>query len=275
MDDLLNAQDIAAILSEAWDSTPRPGVTRARAERLLKRLLELPGKDPNAKDWSEYFSARHKMLGGDLAGARAAFERIAAASGKQTGFPYRGYRWRHYLTVRQAALLESGRIADLQLRREDALGHYKQLLSSITVPAYSEDYHNDYLLIAKAYDAIRGLTQVPYSKTLEVEKSAASFQSEVFRESTESSGELKKALELSRTGKWLEAAILVEDVLKQGKASPDERCEGYIIAASAYARDKKTAAARRHLQSFDAECGDISAESWLLQRRKQLEEVLK
>jgi tetratricopeptide (TPR) repeat protein len=133
MDRLLKAQDIAAILAEAWDSTPQSGVKRERTERLLNRLLELSDKDPKAKGWSEYFSARHKMLRNDYVGATKDFDRIAKSE-KLLGFPLRGYGWRHHLTILQAALLELGRIADMQGRREEAVKHYKQLLSSITVP---------------------------------------------------------------------------------------------------------------------------------------------
>src|SRR5687767_13724415 len=55
MDELLTAEDIAAILSEAWDSTLRTGVARERAERLLSRLQKLTdGDDPRARAWGEY-----------------------------------------------------------------------------------------------------------------------------------------------------------------------------------------------------------------------------
>lgn len=274
MDSSLTAQDIAAILAEAWDSTAQSGATRERGERLLKRLLELSEKDPKAKAWGEYFSARHKMLQGDYAGASRDFQKIAGGK-KLSGFPFRSYGWRQYLTVQQSALLELGRIADLQERREEAIRHYKQLLLSITVPEYSEDYHNDYLFYATAYNAVRFLTQTPYSKKLELEKRAANFQTVSSSSTTESSEELKKAMNLSRIGKWLEAATLIEDFLKKGNSSLNERCEGYIIAASAYARDKKPVDARRHLKTFDAECGDLSRESWIFQRRGQIEELLK
>ncbi len=272
MDDLLKAQDIAAILAESWDSTPQSGGTRARTERLLNRLLKLSDRDPKARGWGEYFSARHKMLAGDFAAARTAFE-IISRSEKLLEFPYRGYRWRHYLTIQQAALLELGRIADLQKRREEAVSYYKRLLLSITIPEYSEDYHDKYLFYATTYNAIRGLIQTTYS--IESEKSVANPQIAALGPTTQSSEEMKKALNLSRSGKWSEAATLIEDILKKGNAPPNERCEGYVIAASAYAKDKKTSDARRHLQSFDAKCRELPAESWLVQRRKQIEVLLK
>lgn len=273
-DDLLKAQDIAAILAESWDSSARATVSQERAERLLKRLLNFSDKDPKSKAWGEYFSARHKMLGGDLAGARVNFERIAGLR-QSARFPFKGFRWRHYLTLQQAALLELGRIADLEGRRAEAIGHYKQLLSLLTLPEYSEDYHSDYLFYATAYAAIRGLTYTPYAKTLELEKVVANSETAPTNMATHSSEELKKALNLSRTGKWLEAAVLIEDFLKKDNVSLIERCEGYVIAASVYTRDKKAVEARRHLKSFDAECNELSEKSWVFQRRKQIEELLK
>jgi tetratricopeptide (TPR) repeat protein len=273
-DDLLKAQDIAAILAESWDSSARATVSQERAERLLKRLLNLSDKDPKSKAWGEYFSARHKMLGGDLAGARVNFERIAGLR-QLSRFPFKGSRWRHYLTLQQAALLELGRIADLEGRRAEAIEHYNQLLSLLTLPEYSEDYHSDYLFYATAYAAIRGLTYTPYTKTLELEKVVANSETVPTTTATQSSEELKKALNLSRTGKWLEAAVLIEDFLKKDNVSLIERCEGYVIAASVYTRDKKAVEARRHLKSFDAECDELSKESWVFQRRKQIEELLK
>jgi tetratricopeptide (TPR) repeat protein len=274
MDRLLKAQDIAAILAEAWDSTPQSGVKRERTERLLNRLLELSDKDPKAKGWSEYFSARHKMLGSDYVGAAKNFDRISKSE-KLLGFPLRGYGWRHHLTIQQAALLELGRMADMQGRREEAVKHYKQLLSCITVPGYSEDRHSDYRFIATAYNAVRFLIQTPYSKALEAAKNPTNTAATTSRVTTEASEKLQKAMNLSRNEKWSEATGIIEDVLKNGTASPKERCEGYILAAFNYAKDKKATDARRHLESFDKVCGDMSAGSWVFRERKLVESLLK
>jgi tetratricopeptide (TPR) repeat protein len=274
MDKLLNAQDIAAILAEAWDSTPESGVKRERTERLLNRLLELSDKDQKAKGWSEYFSARHKMLGSDYVGAIKDFDRIAKSE-KLLGFPLRGYGWRHHLTIQQAALLELGRMADMQGRREEAVKRYKQLLSSIIVPGYSEDRHSDYRFIATAYNAVRFLIQTPYSKALETAKNPANVAATTSRVTTEASEKLLKAMNLGRNQKWSEATVIIEDVLKNGNVSRVERCEGYILAAFNYAKDKKAADARRHLKSFDTGCGDMSAGSWVFRERKLVEALLK
>ncbi|HEX8557041.1 MAG TPA: hypothetical protein VF668_03010 [Pyrinomonadaceae bacterium] len=269
-DDLLTAEDIAAILYEAWDSTPRPGVTRERAERLLARLQSLAGEDPRAKSWGEYFAARRLMLGGDMAGARAAFERIAAGAA-ETRSPFPGSRWRSHLTLRQSALLELGRIADLQGRRGEAVGHYGRLLASLKAPAYSEDYHSDYLFLATARNAVRALTLAPYTKAAGAEADARETASAAPPDSGSRAGDgLLKALEMSRAGEWAAAAALVEETLRGPEATHRERCEGHVIAAGAYARARKDADSRRHLTKFDAECGDLSPEHWVFRERKKL-----
>jgi tetratricopeptide (TPR) repeat protein len=274
MDKLLNAQDIAAILAEAWDTTPQSGVRRERAERLLKRLLELSDKDLKAKTWGEYFSARQKMLAGNYAAAGNDFEKIARSK-NPLGFPLRSYSWRQHFTVQQAALLELGRIADLNGRREEAIKRYEQLLLSIKIPEYSEDIHSDYLFLATAYNAVRFLTRTPYSKTLEAAKNTMNAQATTSQVRTEASEKLNKAMNFGRNQKWSEATAIIEDVLKNGNASPKERCEGYILAASNYAKDKKAADAHRHLKSFDTGCGNMSAGSWVFRERKLIEELLK
>lgn len=274
MDELLKAQDIAAILAEAWDTTPQSGVSRERAERLLKRLLELSDKDPKAKTWGEYFSARHKMLSGNFEAAGKDFEKIVRRE-NPLGFPLRSYSWRHHLTVQQAALLESGRIADLQGRRDEAIKRYEQLLSSIKVPEYTVDIHSDYLFLATAYNAVRFLVRTPYSRMLEAAENPANAAIITSRVTTEASEKLQEAMNLGRNQKWSEATIIIEEVLKNGNASPKERCEGYILAAFNYAKDKKAADARRHLKSFDAGCGDMSAGSWVFRERKLVEALLK
>jgi tetratricopeptide (TPR) repeat protein len=274
MDKLLNAQDIAAILAEAWNTTPQSGVRRERAERLLKRLLELSDKDLKAKTWGEYFSARQKMLAGNYAAAGNDFEKIARSK-NPLGFPLRSYSWRQHFTVQQAALLELGRIADLNGRREEAIKRYEQLLLSIKIPEYSEDIHSDYLFLATAYNAVRFLTRTPYSKTLEAAKNTMNAQATTSQVTTEASEKLNKAMNFGRNQKWSEATAIIEDVLKNGNASPKERCEGYILAASNYAKDKKAADAHRHLKSFDTGCGNMSAGSWVFRERKLIEELLK
>lgn len=274
-DDLLTAEDVAAILSEAWDSTRRTGVTRERAERLLARLPSLAGEDPRAKFWGEYFTARRLMLGGDMAGARAAFERIAAGAA-ETRFPFRGSRWRSYLTLRQSALLELGRIADLQGRRDEAVGHYGRLLASLKVPAYSEDYHSDYLYLATAHNAVRALTLAPYTKAAgaEADADARAAASAGPPDSGSRAGEgLQKALQMNRSGEWAAAAAHVEEILRGPEATHRERCEGYVIAAGAYARARKDSDSRRHLTRFDAECGDLSPGHWVFRERKRLGEA--
>jgi hypothetical protein len=271
MDELLTAEDIAAILSEAWDSTARPGVARERAERLLSRLQKLADEDPRAVAWGEYFNARRRMLGGDLGGARAAFEKLAAGAG-ETRFPFRGNRWRHYLTLRQAALLELGRIADIQSRRAEAVGHYKRLLGSLKVPAYSEDYHSDYFFLATARNAVRALTLAPYSKAAAVDADAQESSSTAAPADGDSKAgrALQRSLELSRSGEWAAAAAVVEEALRVEDATHMERCEGYILAAGAYTYARRDADARRHLIKFDAECGDLPGGHWVFRERKKL-----
>jgi tetratricopeptide (TPR) repeat protein len=274
MDGLLKAQDIAAILAEAWDTTPQSGVRRERSERLLKRLLELSSKDPKAKAWGEYFSARHKMLEGNYAAAGKDFEKIERLE-NPLGFPLRSYSWRHHLTVQQAALFESGRIADLQGRRQEAIKRYERLLSSIKIPEYSEDIHSDYLFSATAYNAVRFLTQTAYSKALEAAENNTTVETTTFQVTTDASEKLQKAMNLGQVQKWSEATVIIEDVLRAGSASHKERCEGYIIAAYNYAMNKKTADAHRHLKSFDLECGNLPAGNWVFRERRQIDELLK
>jgi hypothetical protein len=82
-------------------------------------------------------------------------------------------------------------------------------------------------------------------------------------------------MHLGRNEKWSEAIVIIEDILKNGNVSLVERCEGYIVAAFNYAKDKKVTDARRHLKSFDTGCDDMSTGSWVFRERKLVEELLK
>jgi len=63
--------------------------------------------------------------------------------------------------------------------------------------------------------------------------------------------------------------------LRAGNASHKERCQGYIIAAYNYAMNKKSEDARRHLKTFDVECGNLPVENWVFRERKQIDQLLK
>lgn len=159
MDGRLTIKDIAAILSEAWDSGEE-GTGRARAERLLERLKAAAGTQEE-KAWLAYFTARKAMLDGDSPGAHDGFQTLVS-SGSGVRFPFRGSLWRQHLTLDQAALLELGRMADLEGKRKEALEAYRGLSAALNVPPYSEDYHSDYLYLATAKNAVRALLDSPF-----------------------------------------------------------------------------------------------------------------
>ena len=159
MDHLLTALDAAAILLTSFE-TGGWRIENARRTFLLGKLRDVPVA--RAQTWYRYIQARRAMLAGRIDAARRGFEHVTS-HGADTPFPYRGTSWRLHLTVRQAAHLELGRIADLEGDRDTAVTHYRAALDGIEVPEYSEDYHSEFLYLARARNALRSLVHEPFT----------------------------------------------------------------------------------------------------------------
>jgi len=73
---------------------------------------------------------------------------------------------------------------------------------------------------------------------------------------------LDKAVQLNRTGKWMQAAELLEAYLGQTPRPSSQRCQALLSAAYARLRLKQYDAARAHLRRFEAERAGVTLPAW-------------
>lgn len=160
MDTYLIPQDIISILSEVFDSKYKVSFSSKRLEKLLVYLKEKSSSQEEIV-WNHYFQARYYILKGEYEKAEQLLLQVVE-KGKGLIYPYRGYRWRQYLSLQQAAWLDLGRLTDVKGKRTQARNYYQKILDSLNVPNYSEDYHSNFEYLARAYNAIRALLTSPF-----------------------------------------------------------------------------------------------------------------
>lgn len=249
-DDHLTASDAAAIVTTSLDT----GSFVIAPERLARLVARLDAAtDAASTALARYVRARRAMIDGDRVGATTAFAALAEAA-STTRFPHPGYAWRLHLSVEQASRLELGRIADLEGHRDRALGHYRALLDTIEVPAYDERYESDFLYLARARNAVRGLLARPYR--LDHVRRAPTDATV-----TADAGRSKRALELYRAKRWKALEGVARELAKS--ASARERYEGFFHLASAQAGQGRFGDASTTLARIDALRGAVPPNYWV------------
>ena len=266
MDGLLEPEDAAAILAESWDGTATSALDTERTARMLGLLAR--SDDGQVATWSAYFAARHAMLRGRLQEAWRAFAAVAKSEGAQLSFPHRGIRWRTWLTARQAAWLEMGRIDDVTGERERAVSSYRRVLADLAVPPYSEDRHSPYLPLVRAHNAVRALVHRPYRADHRPRPAAPVARRDQTRRDRDVDALLDKSMGLSRKGQWKEAVAVARSILENPKASAVQTCEALMLAASSSQRAGEVKEARGYLERFDRAAGSLSPKHWTVRARR-------
>lgn len=263
-DAALSATDVAASLIQSIDGDLGVAMDPERETRLLAALERLvPDAGPEVRDWLGHIQAKRAWLAGDEQRAVELWTGLAH-SDRSTAFPYVGDVWRHRLSVAQLARLELGRAADLRGEREAALGHYRALLETLKVPEFSLDEHSDFELLARAHNAVRALTHVPYRHEFAFATAEVAPAQVAPRAAAEAPrAELQSAWEHLRSRRWNELDAAVAKLDEAGDLPFLEALEHHFLAMIAALERGRIDDAKLRLAVLERDAAQLEADHWL------------